>query len=363
MANERSAAEENAEDGAALVPPPTEELLDTTRLDPLLRATLPDAEGALTSFRFTGGRANLTYLLRFEGGAEYILRRPPLGPVAPGAHDMRREHRVLSRLYRGFPLAPRSLVLCEDESVIGAVFVIEERRRGINILLDMPERHRGRPELNHRIGDMLIDRLAELHAVDPARVELADLGRPQGFVERQFEGWARRWQAALDRPYPQTDELLAWLGSRLPKPQAATILHNDWKLDNLLVDPDDPAIPTAVLDWDMCALGDPLLDLGYLLNYWAEPGDPADWIAASAMPTWRPGFPSRGEAIARYAAASGLDLAGIGWYQVFTAFKLAVIIQQIYIRYLRGQTTDQRFARYGERVASLIEKAMVMRHN
>jgi aminoglycoside phosphotransferase (APT) family kinase protein len=362
MPAERSAADEHAEDGAALVAPPTEERLDLTRLEPFLRANLPKTEGPLTTFRFAGGHANLTYLLRFGDGEEYILRRPPLGPIPPGAHDMKREHRVLSRLHPAFKLAPRSLLLCEDDSLIGAIFVITERRRGLNILLDMPERYRGQPALNRRIGDMLIDRLVELHRVDAEAVGLGDLGRPEGFVQRQLEGWAKRWAAALDHPYPQTEPLLAWLRRGLPKPQGAGIVHNDWKLDNLLLDPADPATPTAVLDWDMCSRGDPLLDLGYLLNYWAEPADPPPWIAAAAMPTWYPGFPTRAEAIARYAAASGLDLSGIGWYQVFTAFKLAVIIQQIYIRYLRGQTTDQRFADYGQRVATLIDKAMVMTH-
>lgn len=363
MPSERPATDEHAEDGAALVPPPAEEMLDLTRLDPYLRAHLPRAEGPLSTFRFAGGHANLTYLLRFgpEGeGGEYILRRPPLGPIPPGAHDMKREHRVLSRLNPAYPLAPRSLVLCEDESLIGAIFVVTERRRGTNILLDMPERYRGRPELNRRIGEMLIDRLVELHRVDVDAVGLADLGRPEGFVQRQFEGWAKRWDAALDKPYPQTKPLLDWLRAGLPTPQGGGIVHNDWKLDNLLLDPEDPAIPTAVLDWDMCSRGDPLLDLGYLLNYWAEAGDPAHWIAAAAMPTWYPGFPSRAEAVARYGAASGLDVSGIRWYQVFTAFKLAVIIQQIYIRYLRGQTTDQRFVSFGQRVEALIDKAVVL---
>ncbi len=362
MAAERSAADEHAEDGAALVAAPTEEVLDLTRLEPFLRASLPETQGPLSTFRFAGGHANLTYLLRFGDGEEYILRRPPLGPIPPGAHDMKREHRVLSRLNPAFPLAPRSLLLCEDDSLIGAIFVITERRRGLNIMLDMPDRYRGQPTLNRRIGEMLIDRLVELHRVDAEAVGLGDLGHPEGFVQRQLEGWAKRWEAALDKPYRQTAPLLAWLRAGLPKPQGAGIVHNDWKLDNLLLDPADPATPTAVLDWDMCSRGDPLLDLGYLLNYWADPGDPAHWVAAAAMPTWHPGFPSRAEAIARYAAASGLELSGIGWYQVFTAFKLAVIIQQIYIRYLRGQTTDRRFADYGTRVESLIDKAMVMTH-
>lgn len=345
-------------DGAALMAPPAEERLETGRLLPYLAAHFP-VSGRPEIFRFAGGHANLTYLLRY-GEQEFILRRPPLGKVPPGAHDMAREHRVLSRLGAAFPLAPRSLLLCEDASVIGATFMIAERRRGLNIALDLPEALHGRPALNRRIGEMLIDVLADLHAVDVASVGLEGLGRPEGFVRRQFDGWAKRWEAALDRPYPQTERLLLWLEAHLPAPQRAALLHNDYKLDNLLVDPEDPAVPVAVLDWDMCTLGDPLLDLGYLLNYWGEAGDPQAWIAAASMPTWREGFLSRAEAVARYSARTGLDCAGIGWYQVFTAFKLAVIIQQIYIRFLRGQTTDARFAVFGGRVAALIDKACVM---
>ena len=346
------------EDGAALVVPPAEEALDLTRLGPWLRAQL-GVEGEVETFRFAGGHANLTYLLR-AGGQEFILRRPPLGPVPAGAHDMRREHRVLSRLNPVFPLAPRSLALCEDESVIGAIFMIAERREGLNILLDMPAHLQGRPDLNRRIGEMLIDVLADFHAVDAEAAGLGDLGRPEGFMQRQLDGWTKRWAVALDRDYPQTEALLGWLRDRMPAPQRAGLVHNDFKLDNLLVAHDDPARPVALLDWDMCTRGDPLSDLGYLLNYWGEAGDPPDWIAAASMPSWRPGFPTRAEAIGRYAARSGLDCAAIGWYQVFNAFRLAVIIQQIYIRYLRGQTSDARFAAFGGRVAALIDKACVL---
>ena len=348
-------------DGAGLGPPPAEEALDTARLLPFLAETLPGAAGVPEMFRFAGGHANLTYLLRYASGEEYILRRAPLGKVAPGAHDMRREHTVLSRLGDVFPLAPRSLLLCEDASLIGAIFVIMERRTGTNITLDLPQRYLDQPDLARRIGEMLIDTLADLHAVDPASVGLDALGRPEGFLERQMDGWSRRWAASLDQPYPQAEPLLAWLRDHMPVSQPAVLLHNDFKLDNLLLDPDDPAVPTALLDWDMCTRGDPLLDLGYLLNYWANPGDPPPWIAAAAMPTWRPGFPSRAEAISRYAARTGRDVSGIVWYQVFTVFKLAVIIQQIYIRYLRGQTTDPRFAPFGGRVAALLDKAEVLR--
>ncbi len=310
----------------------------------------------MAAFRFSSGHANLTYLLRI-GAEEFVLRRPPLGPVPPGAHDMRREHRVLSVLHAAYPLAPRSLLLCEDEGVIGAVFMIAERRHGTVIETSLPPQYAGQPDLARRIGDMLIDALADLHKVDPAAVGLQDLGRPEGFIARQLEGWARRWHAAAGRARPDVARLLDWLQSGIPSIAPTVLLHNDFKLDNLLVDPADPSRPTAVLDWDMCTRGDPLLDLGYLLNYWAEPGDDPAWIEAAAMPFWNPGFPSREQAIARYAARTGFDVGNVRWYYAFAAFKLAVIIEQIYVRYLRGQTTDRRFAVFGARVDALLRKA------
>ena len=223
---------------------------------------------------------------------EYVLRRPPLGPIPPGAHDMRREHRVLSRLHARFPLAPRSLLLCEDESIIGAVFIIEERRRGFVIRDDIPAEFAGRPDLNRRIGDALIDALADLHLVAPAAAGLGDLGRPEGYAERQLAGWSRRWQAAqggeeAERSAALWHPVLDWLGQHLPNSRGAALLHNDYRLDNCLLDPADPAHIEAVLDWDMCTQGDPLADLGYILNYWVERDDPPEW--REIAPRCRPG--------------------------------------------------------------------------
>jgi aminoglycoside phosphotransferase (APT) family kinase protein len=299
--------------------------------------------------------------LRF-GENEFVLRRPPLGPIPLGAHDMRREHRVLSVLHRRYPLAPRSLLLCEDESIIGAVFVVHERRRGFVIRDDIPAEFADRPELNRHIGLALVDAVADLHLVPPAEVGLDDLGRPEGFLERQLSGWIRRWQAAqggeqADRAAAEIAPVLDWLERRLPGSRAVALLHNDYRLDNCLLDTANPTKIVAVLDWDMCTQGDPLADLGYVLNYWVEPGDPEEWRAIAAMPTWREGFPSRAEATRRYAARTGFDVGAIGWYQVFAAFKLAVIIQQIYIRYVRGQTQDRRFEFYWRRVLGLAAKA------
>ncbi|MGE5268263.1 MAG: phosphotransferase family protein [Thiohalocapsa sp.] len=368
-------------EAAELIDQRPDERLDTTRLEPYLRAHLPGAEGRLQVRQFFGGKANLTYLLRFmstgpgshakalrlDGGPvrEFVLRRPPLGPIPPGAHDMRREHRVLSRLHEQYPRAPQSLLLCEDESVIGTVFIVEERRHGFVIRDDIPPEFSGRPDLNRRIGEALIDALADLHLVPPQAVGLDDLGRPEGYVQRQLAGWTKRWQAAQGgeeaaRSAALWEPVLDWLGQHLPDSGGAALLHNDYRLDNCLLDTADPARIVAVLDWDMCTQGDPLADLGYVLNYWVEPGDPPEWREIAAMPTWRTGFPSRAEAVARYAARTGLDVSVVGWHQVFAAFKLAVIIQQIYIRYVRGQTQDQRFRHYYRRVLGLAEKARII---
>jgi len=352
-------------EAAELIDERPDERLDVARLEPFLRAHLPGVEGPLAVRQFFGGKANLTYLLRFGAAGitnEFVLRRPPLGPVPPGAHDMRREHRVLSVLHRRFPLAPQSLLLCEDESVIGAVFIIEERRHGFVIRDDIPAEFAGRPELTRRLGEALIDALADLHLVLPADVGLDDLGRPDGYVERQLAGWSRRWQAAqggakADEATARMAPVLDWLGRHLPASSGAALLHNDYRLDNCLLDSADPARIVAVLDWDMCTQGDPLADLGYVLNYWVEPDDPPEWREIAAMPTWREGFPSRAEATQRYAARTGFDVAATPWHQVFAAFKLAVIIQQIYIRYVRGQTQDQRFRYYYRRVLGLADKA------
>ncbi len=366
-------------EAAELIDERPDERLDASRLEPYLRERLDGAEGPLVVRQFGGGKANLTYLLRFTptlpspasgggigrggfGAREFVLRRPPLGPIPPGAHDMRREHRVLSVLHRRYPLAPRSLLLCEDDSVIGAVFIVEEPRHGFVIRDDIPAEFAGRPQLNRRIGEALIDALADLHLVPPAEIGLGDLGRPEGYVERQLAGWSRRWQAAQGgeeaaRAAAEMAPVLDWLAGHLPQSRGAALLHNDYRLDNCLLDSSDPGHIAAVLDWDMATQGDPLADLGYVLNYWVEPGDDPAWREIAAMPTWRDGFPSRAEAIERYAARTGFDVAATPWHQVFAAFKLAVIIQQIYIRYVRGQTQDQRFRFYWRRVLGLAEKA------
>lgn len=344
---------------AELIAPRVGEELDTSRLEPYLRQHLPGAEGPMALRQFGGGHANLTYELRF-GPREYVLRRPPLGPIAPSAHDMKREHRVLAALPDIYPWAPRSYLYCGDAGIIGAEFHVMERRHGIVIRSELPEAVKRDPRLARRIGEMMVDTLAALHTADPAAAKLGDLGRPEGYAARQLEGWTKRWHAAKDKDLPRVDEMAAWLSRHLPKPQRVSLLHNDFKLDNMIVDRDDPGIAVAVLDWDMCTRGDPLMDLGYMLNYWSEPKDDLAWRQAAFMPTWYPGFPSRAEAVERYAQKTGLALDEVLWYHVFGVFKLTGVIQQIYIRYLRGQTADARFATFGKRVATLAEKGCAL---
>ncbi len=347
------------DDDPELIEVRADERFEPKRLEHWLRGRLPDAEGPMRVRQFRGGHANLSYLLRYPE-REFVLRRPPLGPVAPSSHDMAREHRVLSALPDAFPLAPRSYVLCDDPAIIGAPFHVLERRPGIVIRTELPEAIRGRPELNRGIGEMIVDVLAALHLVDPAAVGLDGLGHPEGFARRQLEGWTRRWHAAKERENAEFDRVVEWLRQELPDSPTVSLLHNDYKLDTMMVDAANPAQATAVLDWDMCTRGDPLMDLGYLLNFWVEAGDDPAWREAAAMPTWHPGFASRSQAIERYGRRTGFDLERIRWYQVFGIFKLTVVLQQIYIRFVRGQTQDQRFADMDQRVATLADKAAAL---
>lgn len=311
--------------------------------------------------QFSTGRANLTYLLSYPDGEELVLRRPPLGPVAEGSHDMSREYRVLSRLWKAFPLAPRALALCDDHDVIGSPFFIMERLPGVVVRETVPEIFGGGSDVdaNRKLSEVVIDTLARFHAVDPNSCDLGELGHPEGFLERQVEGWSKRWEAARDQPNDAADEVGKWLRSRIPESPAPTLIHNDWRLDNMAVAPDDPGRCAAVYDWDMATRGDPFADLGTLMATWYDPGEAPSSL--NPMPTSVPGWISRVEAIQRYASRSGQDLSNIEWYVVFGTWKLGVILQQIYIRWLRGQTSDQRFEVLGGGAVRLFELAATRR--
>ena len=329
---------------------------DRARVEAWLREHVPDLDDSpMEMLQFPGGHANLTYLARF-GERELVLRRPPLGPVAPSSHDMAREYKVLSRLHERFAPAPRAFALCEDTGVMGAIFVVMERRCGIVVRGVFPEAFENLPAARRRMGDALIDTMADFHDVDFAAIGLADLGKPDGFVERQVSGWRRRWDRAKEADLAIFDEVHEWLQKQLPASPGASLVHNDLKFDNVMFAPDDPGRIVAVLDWDMTTLGDPLIDLGTLLGYWVQADDPPERGATVAV-TAQEGFPTRAEIAARYSERRGIDVRTIAWYEVFALWKTAVVLQQIYIRFVRGQTRDDRFQAMGPRIPQLIRLA------
>jgi aminoglycoside phosphotransferase (APT) family kinase protein len=332
-----------------------EERFDEELVADYLRAHLPEIVGdaPIEFAQFPGGRANLTYLARV-GDRELVLRRPPLGPVAPGSHDMAREHAVLSVLHRAYPPAPQAFLLCTDPEVMGAPFFVMERRRGTVVRETWPAALPDDDGFRRRLAENVVDALAQLHRVDYRALGLERLGRPEGFAGRQVAGWVDRWNRAKHEDVAAMEELGAWFPGAIPEPQTAVLLHNDFKLDNLIVS--DRGEVVAVLDWDMATLGDPLIDLGGTLAYWAEPGDALYALFASGGASLSRVLPRSG-VVARYAAATGFDVGDLAFYHAFGLFRVAVIIQQIYIRYRRGQTSDERFAALGAVVPWLAEDA------
>ena len=347
-----------------------DERFDEARLADYLRGRLEGADQPLKVFQFHGGRANLTYLLDY-GNQQYVLRRPPLGPVAPSAHDMRREYKVLSVLHQAYPPAPRAFHLCTDEAVMGADFLVMERRHGLVVRREMPAAYQEFKDAPQRLSAVVIEALAELQTVDYEALGLGDLGRPGGYLERQVSGWQRRWQRVLalsddgalmeELPIDQMDHLQGWLAQELPESSRPTLVHNDFKLDNVMLAEDDPGRVVAVFDWDMCTLGDPLADVGALLTYWTEVSDAPQRNAGRMMPIderfWR-----REELLSRYAALSGRDISRAQYYHVLGLYRLIVVAAQIYIRYCLGQTQDARFATYGQEMRGWAEAAVGLIH-
>ncbi len=332
-----------------------DERFDEQRVAAYLREHVPEVGDQPIRFaQFPGGKANLTYLAR-AGDLELVLRRPPHGPVAPGSHDMAREYAVLSRLWRAYPRAPRAYAFCEDPAVMGKEFFVMERRHGVVIRDEWPSGFPPDRDLKRRLAEDLVDALAELHLVDESDVGLADLGKPEGFVARQVAGWKKRWELARTDEVPAMEVLAERLAGSVPPPQAATLLHNDFKLDNTMVDFAGNVV--AVFDWDMATTGDPLVDLGTALAYWADPDDPTYLIFGDGAVTLAP-YLGRDEVAARYAARTGYDLAALEFYESLALFRLTVIIQQIYVRWVRGQTRDERFAGLGPIVPMLAEQGL-----
>lgn len=330
-----------------------EERLDLDRLRPFLEAAFPGASGPASALQFRQGHSNLTYLVRL-GAHEAVLRRAPFGTRVKHAHDMGREFRLLSALQGVYPRAPRPLAFCEDASVMGAPFYLMERVRGVVIRGDGASAGIAfTPELLRATSTALVDNLADLHAVPVAGTGLAALGRPEGYLARQVKGWTERYFAARTDEIGTVEAVAAWLAANLRAESGAVLVHNDYKYDNVVLDPADLTRVVAVLDWEMATVGDPLMDLGTMLGYWIDADDAPDLKDRPAGPTAGAGSLTRLELLERYAARTGRPVPSPLFYYAFALFKNAVIVQQIYKRFVDGHTRDQRFGPLIHRVRSL----------
>lgn len=336
------------------------ESLDLAALATWLRANteLLTADATLDVLQFPSGYSNLTYMLA-AGDRQLVMRRPPFGNTVATGHDMSREYRVLSALAPVYTLAPRPLAYCDDLAVLGVPFYLMERRRGTILRRKPPKGMRLAPEQARALSTSLIEGLADLHAIDWRAIGLAEFGKPEGYARRQIEGWTKRWQAAKTKDVPAMDALAAWLAAELPADADAdpALIHNDYKYDNVVLDPEQPTRITAVLDWEMATIGSPALDLGTTLGYWVDATDDARLQGFAFGPTNLPGTLTRAELVDRYQARSGRTIARPVYHRVFGMFKIAVIIQQIFARWQRGSTQDPRFAALGYFVELLAEQA------
>lgn len=330
-----------------------EERLDLEPLRRFLEAALPGTAGPVSVLQFRKGHSNLTYLVRI-GEREAVLRRAPFGTKVKHAHDMGREFRLLSALQGVYPGAPRPIAFCEDPAVLGAPFYLMERMRGVVLRGDgagsgIPLG----PALLRATSAALVDALVDLHAVPIAGTPLASLGRPEGYVARQVKGWTERYLAAKTHEIGTVEAAGAWLATNVPAERGAALVHNDFKYDNVVLDPADLTRVVAVLDWEMAALGDPLMDLGTTLGYWVDADDPPELRERAYGPTAAAGSLTRLEVVERYAARSGRAVPSPLFYYVFGLFKIAVILQQIFKRFVDGHTRDERFGALDRRVRIL----------
>ena len=301
--------------------------------------------------QFRSGASNLTYLLKYPG-RELVLRRPPVGMKAASAHDMKREFLIQSRLQPVYPLVPSMGALCDDQSVIGSDFYVMDRVVGDIFRRDIPESATAADV--SVMADSLINGLVQLHAVDASI--LSELNKGPGYVQRQVEGWSKRYRNALTDDVPNGEKVMAWLDANRPDDVDSCVIHGDWRIDNVVFDLEQARI-VGVLDWELATVGDPLMDLGSALAYWVDRDDEPAFASLRRQPSHLPGMPTREEFVARYVQLSGRACADFTFYEVFGLFRLAVIIQQIWARYRAGQTTNPAFAGFGDAVNTLINRA------
>ena len=336
-----------------------EDAFDVVALDAWLRARTELADGDLPEvLQFGGGVSNLTYLLSYPG-RDLVLRRPPTGQKAAGAHDMHREYDIQRMLAPSFPAVPQMVGYESDESILGSPFYVMGHVPGLILRGDLPPGIELKPRAAHDLALGMVDALADLHSVDIRASGLDTFWRGPGYVTRQVSGWSQRYRAAGTDDVPDGEDVMSWLADNQPADVADRLIHGDWRFDNLVLDPDDLSNVRAVLDWEMATVGDPLMDLGAALAYWVQADDDPIFQMFRRQPSNLPGMPTRAEIVAHYLDRTGLPLPGVGWqfYEVFGLFRLAVIAQQIWFRYRAGQTTNPAFAQFGAAVNYLVTRA------
>jgi aminoglycoside phosphotransferase (APT) family kinase protein len=327
-----------------------EDRFDVAKMHTWLRPFIN--EGQLPEvMQFRSGASNLTYLLSYSE-RDLVLRKPPVGTKAASAHDMKREYLIQSRLQSVYPLVPKMIALCDDQSVMGSDFYVMERVEGEIFRRDIPEAITA-ADISV-MADSLINGLVQLHAVDSSI--LKELNRGAGYVQRQVEGWSKRYRNALTDDVPAAEKLMAWLAANQPDDVDSCIIHGDWRIDNMVFDLGNARI-AGVLDWELATVGDPLMDLGSALAYWVDRDDESAFASLRRQPSHLPGMPTREEFLQRYLQLSGRKCADFTFYEVFGLFRLAVIIQQIWARFRAGQTTNPAFAGFGDAVNTLITRA------
>lgn len=300
--------------------------------------------------KFSEGYSNLTYMLRI-GQWEAVLRRPPFGPIPPKAHDMEREFRILQKIHSVFPLAPKPFLFCDDSSIMDKHFYVMEKKNGIVIDDHLPPEYEECENNARVLSETVVNTLVQLHSIDYKKAGLEDLGRPEGYLERQVYGWIKRYHNSKTEEISGLDEMEKWLVNNIPVCSNASIVHNDFKLNNMMFSPKNPSKVIGVFDWELSTIGDPLTDLGSSLVHWAEKGDPETGLTSV---TAAPGFISRRDFLEQYAAKSHRDVSGMDYYLTFAFYKLAAILQQLYYRWKMGKTKDERFSSLGEGIRNLM---------
>jgi aminoglycoside phosphotransferase (APT) family kinase protein len=333
------------------------EELDLAKLEPFLRSHFPGETGSLVVRQYPSGHSNLTYSLQL-GSHELVLRRSPFGSKVKTAHDMGREYRVLSKLHAHYPPAPQVLLFCEDDSVLGAPFYLMKPIHGVILRRDVPPGLDFSSGVARRVSESFLDNLALLHSLDYSAIGLAELGKPQGYLERQVRGWIERYHGSKTHDIPEVETISNWIQQHMPAPSGAALIHNDYKYDNVVFDANDLTKIIGVLDWEMCTIGDPLTDLGSALAYWVDANDSPEILETRWGPTNCPGSLTRAQLAERYAQKTGRDVSQMPFYLVFARFKIAVIVQQIYYRYHQGLTHDERFATMPQLVKVLLRASL-----